>query len=71
MSSGKGNKRMAKQKVRIKGVTKGAFDAVKGATHFSPNYNGAVCGADGNKFADFIGGVTCKRCLRITKGKSK
>lgn len=54
---------MTTANVKIQGVTKGAFEAVKGVVHFNPDYTEAICGAKGRKFSDFIEGVTCKRCL--------
>lgn len=60
---------MTKTKVEIKGITKAAFEELPGVVHFSPSYDGAVCGAKGRKFADFIQGVDCKRCLKCYRRK--
>lgn len=54
---------MSKRVVKIQGITKTAFTAVRGVVHFNPDYSKAVCGSSGRKFADFIEGVTCKKCL--------
>jgi hypothetical protein len=62
---------MSRTKVKIKGITKAAFEAQAGVVHFSPNNGaGAECGAQGRKFADFIQGVTCKRCLKAAINKA-